>query len=90
MPPSDVRLLVEIADTTLKYDTTTKAPLYAHLGVQDYWVISAVTLETRVHREPSAKGYGRMAKFAPDSILSPLLLPELSLKLGDFEFGQGN
>jgi hypothetical protein len=33
VPPADVLLLIEIADTTMKYDSETKARLYAGLGV---------------------------------------------------------
>ena len=34
----DVALLVEIPDTTLRYDRTEKAALYAEAGIADYWI----------------------------------------------------
>ena len=37
--PSDISLLVEIADTTLNYDLSVKAALYARAGIFEYWVL---------------------------------------------------
>ena len=81
--PKDVMLLIEVAHWSLKFDTTIKAGTYASLGVREYWVINARTLTTRVHRAPSAKGYGSAVDVKPSKALLPLLLPSLSLKLAD-------
>ena len=83
VPGSDVLLLVEVADSTLKYDTAKKAPPYARLGVREYWVINAVNLDTRVHRKPTSSGYGYRRKLTKDALLTPTLLPELALRLTD-------
>jgi Uma2 family endonuclease len=39
-PPTTALLIVEVADTSLRYDTTTKAEEDATAGVTDYWVCS--------------------------------------------------
>ena len=57
----DVLLVVEVADTSLAYDSGLKARIYAKFGVREYWVINAHTLETRVHRRPSASGYAEVS-----------------------------
>lgn len=36
---ADLDLVIEVADTTLRYDLGKKARLYAAHGVRDYWVI---------------------------------------------------
>ena len=36
--PDDVLLVVEIADSSLRYDRDVKAPLYAAWGVPEYWL----------------------------------------------------
>jgi len=46
----DLRLVIEVADSSLAYDLNTKAPLYAQQGVQEYWVIDAVRRSVRIHR----------------------------------------
>ena len=51
-----VRLVVEIADSSIRYDTGRKAALYASFGVRELWVIDALRLEVRVFRQPGADG----------------------------------
>lgn len=62
---------------------TTKASVYASLGVREYWVIDADTLVTRVHREPTAEGYRDVHGVPPGEALTPSLFAPLSVKLGD-------
>lgn len=82
VPPADVLLLIEVADTSLAYDTGVKARLYAGLGVREYWVVNAATLETLVHREPGPEGYGAVVTVPHTATLVPHLLPALGLSLG--------
>jgi Uma2 family endonuclease len=35
----DVRLIVEVADSTLKYDRDIKIPLYARHGIPEVWLV---------------------------------------------------
>jgi Uma2 family endonuclease len=80
--PADALLLVEIADTSLRYDIKTKMPLYAVHGVPEYWVIHAPTLMTTVHRQPAGNGYASVEEVSPDKQLVPSLVPELAVSLG--------
>ena len=86
-PASEVLLAIEVSHSSLSFDTTTKARLYASLGVRDYWVIDADTLTARVHREPSAAGYTKVFNIAPNDTAVPLLIPELTVKLADLRIG---
>lgn len=83
VPAAEVLLAIEVADTSVGFDTSTKAHLYATLGVREYWVVNANTLVTRVHHEPGVNGYGGVVELAPDATLTPLDLPQLSLKLAE-------
>ncbi len=78
----DALLVVEVADTSLRFDLDTKAPLYAAYGVREYWVINAITLATMVHRKPSGKVYGAVEEIAPGDTLTPLLVPAFAESLG--------
>lgn len=51
--PSDVALIVEVADTTLHRDQTTKKRLYAQAGMTIYWIVNLVEQRIEVYREPS-------------------------------------
>jgi Uma2 family endonuclease len=81
--PRDVALLIEVADTSLKMDTTTKADFYARVGVRDYWVVNARSLATKVHRGPSARGYGSIATVRASKKLACLFVPSLTVRLQD-------
>lgn len=48
----DALLVVEVADTTLKYDLEVKRALYARAGVVELWVVDIDRRELHVFREP--------------------------------------
>ncbi len=81
--PGVVQLLVEIADSSLGYDTGRKAAEYAKLGLPDYWVIDARSLTTRIHREPAGDRFGSVTEHGPGELLTPLRLPALAVRLTD-------
>jgi Uma2 family endonuclease len=83
---NNVLLVVEIADSSLRYDIGRKAALYASFGIRELWVIDAVRLTTRVFREPAADGYREARDFGPADRIVPLVAPEaFALKLGELE-----
>ena len=45
-------LVIEVAETTLRYDRVTKGSLYASHGVQDYWIINIPEDRVDVYRMP--------------------------------------
>jgi Uma2 family endonuclease len=85
IPPAEVLLAIEIAHSSLRYDTTLKARLYATLGVRDYWVIDAEMLTTRVHREPSSSGYASVVEAPPGETVVPLLVAALAVRMADLD-----
>ncbi len=76
-----------VARSSLDYDQGAKSNVYAALGVREYWVVDAVTLSTRVFREPSAEGYGAWRDVPPAETLVPHLVPELAVSLGGLGIG---
>jgi Uma2 family endonuclease len=83
---ASVLLVVEIADSSLRYDTGRKAALYASFGIRELWVIDAVRLTTRVFREPAADLYRDARDFGPAEQLAPLVAPGVfSLRLDELE-----
>jgi Uma2 family endonuclease len=82
----NVLIVVEIADSSLRYDIGRKAALYASFGIRELWVIDAVKLTARVFREPTADGYRDARDFGPADRLVPLFAPEaFALSLGELE-----
>ncbi len=83
---NNVLLVVEIADSSLRYDTGRKAALYASFGIRELWVIDAVRLTARMFREPAADGYRDARDFGPADRLMPLIAPEaFALRLDALE-----
>jgi Uma2 family endonuclease len=78
-------LIVEVADTSLGYDLSTKAPTYARLGLPELWVINAETLMTTVHRKPEPAGYADVSQAGPSVLLEPVHAPHLAVTLGTLE-----
>jgi Uma2 family endonuclease len=87
VPPAEVLLAIEVAHSSLRFDSTTKAKLYAALGVREYWVVDAQALTTRVHREPSADGYAMVIEVPPSETVVPQLAAPLAVKLADLDLG---
>lgn len=87
VPPADVLLLIEVADTSLAYDRGLKAKIYAGLGVREYWLINAKTLEAIIHLEPREQTYTKITTHAPSETLAPLALPALTVSLGALKLG---
>src|SRR5690606_21285958 len=53
----DVLLLIEVSDTTLRYDVTRKARLYATHGIPEYWVVDLTRRRIVRHRMPEDAPY---------------------------------
>jgi Uma2 family endonuclease len=79
-------LVVEIADSSLRYDMGRKAALYAAFGVRELWVVDAVKLTARVFRDPAADGYRDERDFAASAPLTPAFAPPaFALRLDELE-----
>ena len=83
LKPADIMLAVEVADSSLAWDLGRKAGIYASLSLPEYWVINARTLVTTVHREPGPEGFAAVAEVAHTSLLTPMLIPALAVRLAD-------
>ena len=49
--PRDIRLLVEVADSSLRFDLSTKARLYARAEIVEYWVADVHNLRLHIRWE---------------------------------------
>ncbi len=49
----DVLLVVEISDSTLQQDRTTKKRIYARAGLPIYWLVNLVDNQVEVYSDPS-------------------------------------
>jgi Uma2 family endonuclease len=50
--PSEIGLLIEIADSSLTLDRITKGRLYSAEGIPEYWIVNLIQRHIEVHRDP--------------------------------------
>ena len=48
----DLILVIEISDSTLKYEKKVKLPLYAEAGINNYWIVNLVDRCLEVYSNP--------------------------------------
>lgn len=73
--PTDLFFLVEISDTSLSYDSGTKAKLYAESGVPEYWILNIPDGVLEVRTDPAGGEYRRVEVLRSGQTVSPQLLP---------------
>jgi Uma2 family endonuclease len=83
--PGQLLLAIEVAVSSLAYDRGLKARLYAHYGVQEFWVVDANERITWMHTGPSDNGWSSIVKRGPDEALATPTLPNFSLRLADVD-----
>jgi Uma2 family endonuclease len=86
--PTNPLLVVEVADDSLFYDTTTKAEVYAAAGFADYWVIDLPNRRLLVFRDPSpvaavGTAYRTHLTLGPADSVAPLAAPQAAIPVAD-------
>ena len=79
--PADVLLLIEVADSTLRFDRKVKLPLYVRFGIPEVWIANLQTRVLETHRTPVDGTYADNGERTPDERLSPILLPDATISL---------
>jgi Uma2 family endonuclease len=81
-----VLLVVEVADSSRRFDRGRKAKLYASFGVRELWVIDAVHRTTRTFLAPSERGYRETRDYSASERIVPLFAPaEFALALDELD-----
>ena len=76
---ADVLLVIEVADTSLRYDRTVTLRLYARAGIPEYWIVDANAETLEIYRSPSGERYADQLRPARDDRVAPLAFPEAAL-----------
>lgn len=73
--PEDILLLIEVADTTARYDREVKVPLYARHGIPEVWLIDLKEGRLEVY-SGSERGEYRHVDYYRSGQVSPKAFPE--------------
>lgn len=84
--PSDIFLIVEVADTSETYDRRTKGPLYARYGIPELWIADVNLERVTSYRDPGPNGYATTRVFRRGETISPVAFPDLTVAV-DSIFG---
>ncbi len=77
--PSEIILIVEVSDSTLKYDRDVKLALYAEAEIPEVWIVNLPNDIIEVHQKPGVGIYQLAKIFKRGEILSSEILPDLSI-----------
>ena len=81
--PTEIHLIIEIADTTLKKDCEIKALDYASSGISDYWVLNLNKRQLYVFREVTSEGYQNEIIVEENEQIFPLHFPDLIIRVAE-------
>lgn len=88
--PTTAVLVLEISSTTLHYDRTTKAALYAAAGIAEYWVLNLKDRKLEVMRSPVKLArprlgfdYDKKIVLSERQSIAPLAAPGYKIKVAD-------
>jgi Uma2 family endonuclease len=79
--PSEVYLIIEVADSSLTFDREIKAKAYARSGIADYWVLNVNNRQLHVFREPAVDGYQSELILGENGSISPLQFPTVNIAI---------
>jgi Uma2 family endonuclease len=87
--PTTALLIVEVSDTSLNYDRTTKRALYARASIADYWIVNLVDRQVEIYRNPFFDRVAQAWRYAEPTIhrsaetITPLAAPGAAVAIAD-------
>jgi Uma2 family endonuclease len=81
--PASAELVVEVAWSSVRIDRHAKARVYGAAGIPEYWVVDLVARRLVCHRDPAPDGYRSVSEFDETATLTPLVLPNATLVVGE-------
>jgi Uma2 family endonuclease len=82
--PSDILLIIEVADSTISYDCEIKAPLYALAGIREMWLFDVNKKVIEGYSHASASGYKQINRYEQNDTLSILAFPDVIFSWEEF------
>jgi Uma2 family endonuclease len=81
--PTTANLVVEVADSSLAFDTNEKRLLYARASISDYWVVDLNGRKLFVCRDSQGGDYATQQTLGPADAIAPLAAPTATLRIAD-------
>jgi len=81
--PTTADLVVEVADSSLAFDSDEKRRIYATAGIPEYWLVDVSGRRLLVYRDPRAGDYDIQQVFGPGDTVSPLALTTATVRVAE-------
>src|SRR5437763_14059441 len=81
--PEDTLFVIEVSDSTLRYDTKIKLPIYAANGISELWIENLKEDVLLVCRNPAKKTYTTQLTLRRGDSILPLAFPDVAFKVED-------
>ena len=82
--PPDIYFVIEVADSSLRYDSGLKLARYAEAGIPEVWVANLRAREVSVYAEPSGSGYASVRVYRAGDSITLTAFPDVRLAVEDF------
>ena len=79
----DTLLLVEVADTTLRYDRIKKLPVCAKAGVREVWIVDLNGAAVEVYTDPDEDGFAHRRVVRGEERLAPSAFPDVEVSAAE-------
>jgi Uma2 family endonuclease len=79
--PIDVLLVIEVADSSLRFDHDVKLPLYARAGIPEVWIVDLRRRVVEVYRVAREGQYTQFTTCQRGDTLSLAVAPDIELAL---------
>jgi Uma2 family endonuclease len=86
--PANIWLVIEVSDSTLRYDRKVKVPLYARHGIPEVWIVDLPDGELHWYRGPRDGGYTEQGSSDTPGTMPLTALPDVAIDLGALFAGQ--
>ena len=79
--PADVLLVIEVADSSLRFDQGVKLRLYARAGIPEYWIVNLKARVLTAHRAPAGDSYAAVTDHGAGETLGLAADPHIAITL---------
>jgi Uma2 family endonuclease len=76
---ADALLVVEVADSSVKFDREVKLPRYAQASVPEVWIINLPADSVEIYAQPSSDKYQKSRELKRGETINSETIPQLSL-----------
>ena len=79
--PAETLLIVEVSDSTLKYDRDTKLTLYAEAEIPEVWIVNLKNDIIEVHQKPNVGIYQLTQIYKRGEMVKSSVLPNIEIEV---------